>query len=141
MNKTYRSVWNESTGAWVAVQENVRARGNLEPAFSQTALIRIGNLLCGGHQCLGVAAYTGERLSARQHGQQSTANQSFLHGILRTRHGVPWRAWVTVDQNPNVAPTEAPTLPPPVDFDTCAFRSRRSDTYQFAPSASALSPP
>ncbi|WP_408734385.1 ESPR domain-containing protein [Paraburkholderia bannensis] len=27
MNKTYRSVWNESTGTWVAVQENASTRG------------------------------------------------------------------------------------------------------------------
>lgn len=26
MNKTYRSVWNESTGTWVAVQENAKGR-------------------------------------------------------------------------------------------------------------------
>nr|WP_310633263.1 ESPR-type extended signal peptide-containing protein [Paraburkholderia sp.] len=27
MNKSYRSVWNESTGTWMAVQETARARG------------------------------------------------------------------------------------------------------------------
>lgn len=27
MNKTYRSIWNESTGTWVAVQENATACG------------------------------------------------------------------------------------------------------------------
>ncbi|MBN3759163.1 hypothetical protein G3N95_40080, partial [Paraburkholderia sp. Tr-20389] len=27
MNKTYRSIWNESTGTWVAAQENARGRG------------------------------------------------------------------------------------------------------------------
>ncbi|WP_233879886.1 YadA-like family protein [Paraburkholderia flagellata] len=27
MNKTYRSIWNETTGTWVAVQENAVARG------------------------------------------------------------------------------------------------------------------
>ncbi|SEK10673.1 Head domain of trimeric autotransporter adhesin [Paraburkholderia tropica] len=28
MNKAYRSVWNESAGAWVAVQENARSHGS-----------------------------------------------------------------------------------------------------------------
>ncbi|WP_423917026.1 ESPR domain-containing protein, partial [Caballeronia sp.] len=27
MNKVYKSVWNESLGAWVAVSENSAARG------------------------------------------------------------------------------------------------------------------
>jgi len=50
MNKAYRSVWNESTGAWEAVQENARGRGkrNVKSgaahAMQAVALLGLGAL-------------------------------------------------------------------------------------------------
>ncbi|WP_290371257.1 ESPR-type extended signal peptide-containing protein, partial [Paraburkholderia unamae] len=40
MNKTYRSVWNESTGTWVAADEHARARG--KKAAAGTAVLAAG---------------------------------------------------------------------------------------------------
>ncbi|MBW9133283.1 hypothetical protein JNC05_29820, partial [Paraburkholderia ginsengiterrae] len=34
MNKTYRSVWNESTGTWIAAQENAKGRGKSRASAS-----------------------------------------------------------------------------------------------------------
>ncbi|MFM0022084.1 ESPR-type extended signal peptide-containing protein [Paraburkholderia azotifigens] len=42
MNKTYRSVWNEATGTWVAAQENSKARGKRNAAKSVLALVALG---------------------------------------------------------------------------------------------------
>ncbi|WP_321965321.1 ESPR-type extended signal peptide-containing protein, partial [Paraburkholderia sp. J7] len=39
MNKSYRSIWNEATGAWVAVQENAVARGKKKS--SRRALVAL----------------------------------------------------------------------------------------------------
>ncbi|CAM2168065.1 Adhesin [Paraburkholderia sacchari] len=50
MNKTYRSVWNESAGAWVAVQENARgcgkrsAKAGVVRAMKAVALLGLGAL-------------------------------------------------------------------------------------------------
>lgn len=38
MNKAYRSVWNEVTGTWVAVQENAAARGKRSSACAAKVL-------------------------------------------------------------------------------------------------------
>ncbi|WP_176054104.1 YadA-like family protein [Paraburkholderia caribensis] len=57
MNKTYRSVWNESTGTWVAAQENARgkARSKKSPpdagavvAAGKVALVAVVAPLCVG---------------------------------------------------------------------------------------------
>jgi autotransporter adhesin len=37
MNKVYKSVWNESIGAWVAVSENSPARGKRSPGLAKAA--------------------------------------------------------------------------------------------------------
>ncbi|WP_322063249.1 ESPR-type extended signal peptide-containing protein [Paraburkholderia sp. J63] len=50
MNRTYRSVWNESAGAWMAVQENARGRGKgkaragVVQAMKAAALLGLGAL-------------------------------------------------------------------------------------------------
>jgi trimeric autotransporter adhesin len=38
MNKSYRSVWNESTGTWVAVQENAKGRGKQKSGAAKVAV-------------------------------------------------------------------------------------------------------
>ncbi|MFX1715856.1 ESPR-type extended signal peptide-containing protein [Paraburkholderia sp. A1RO-5L] len=53
MNKTYRSIWNEATGAWVAVQENVSARGKRSSrgtavALNAAALLGVGSFAVSG---------------------------------------------------------------------------------------------
>ncbi len=51
MNKTYRSVWNEATGTWVAAAETARTckkggqRGSIATAATVTSLIAIGGML------------------------------------------------------------------------------------------------
>ncbi|WP_276322953.1 ESPR-type extended signal peptide-containing protein, partial [Paraburkholderia silviterrae] len=75
MNKTYRSIWNESTGTWVAVQENAQARGKKSStrvavaavgmgsalaasgAFAQAAVGNGGVELCAANQSTPGAAY------------------------------------------------------------------------------------
>ncbi len=51
MNKTYRSVWNESTGTWVAAQENARGRGKK----TAKTLVTSGALLATGMGLLAFA--------------------------------------------------------------------------------------
>ncbi len=48
MNKAYRSVWNESTGSWVAVQEDASARGKKSSARGSrvtVAVVGVGSAL------------------------------------------------------------------------------------------------
>lgn len=44
MNKTYRSVWNESTGTWVAASENARARKKSGAKAAAVAVVGLGAL-------------------------------------------------------------------------------------------------
>ncbi|QBQ95850.1 YadA-like family protein [Paraburkholderia pallida] len=78
MNKTYRSIWNESTGTWVAVQENAQARSKKSStrgsrvtvavvgvgsalaasgAFAQATVGNGGVELCAANQSTAGAAY------------------------------------------------------------------------------------
>ncbi|HEY9156165.1 MAG TPA: ESPR-type extended signal peptide-containing protein, partial [Opitutaceae bacterium] len=44
MNKAYRSVWNESTGTWMAVQENAKGRGK---SVSKVASVAVAAVVSG----------------------------------------------------------------------------------------------
>ncbi|RAR61838.1 trimeric autotransporter adhesin [Paraburkholderia unamae] len=84
MNKTYRSVWNESTGTWVAADENTRARG--KKAQASTVVLAAGVVLAG-YSAVGFAGtLDGGYLDpnngmlngyAVAYGQGSVANTSF----------------------------------------------------------------
>ncbi|MFX1763036.1 YadA-like family protein [Paraburkholderia sp. A1RI-2L] len=51
MNKTYRSIWNESTGTWVAVQENVasRSKRSSKPIVLATGAMGVATSLLSAH--------------------------------------------------------------------------------------------
>ncbi|WP_413187709.1 ESPR-type extended signal peptide-containing protein, partial [Paraburkholderia sacchari] len=51
MNKTYRSIWNESTGTWVAVQENAasRSKRSSKPIVLATGAMGVATSLLSAH--------------------------------------------------------------------------------------------
>ncbi|WP_122984909.1 ESPR-type extended signal peptide-containing protein [Paraburkholderia hospita] len=60
MNKTYRSVWNESTGTWVAAQENAKGRGK-KSSSGTGAAIATGKFALAAvvaPLCVGFGAFT-----------------------------------------------------------------------------------
>ncbi|WP_416352333.1 ESPR domain-containing protein [Variovorax sp. RTB1] len=57
MNKTHKSIWNSSLGAWVAVSEVVRSRGKTKSAVGATALALVGAF--GGQAVAQTIAVTG----------------------------------------------------------------------------------
>src|ERR1700753_3787328 len=61
MNKTYKSVWNESTGTWVATDENASARKKSGGVRSAVALTAIGlsSVLASGGAAAGTATTQG----------------------------------------------------------------------------------
>jgi len=48
MNKSYRSVWSETLGTWVAASELARARGKRGSVVAAIATMALGGLLTGG---------------------------------------------------------------------------------------------
>ncbi|WP_269765171.1 ESPR-type extended signal peptide-containing protein, partial [Burkholderia ubonensis] len=58
MNKSYRTVWNESIGAWVAVSENDKARGARCSLKSVTLVAVVASALIGGLPKKAEAQYT-----------------------------------------------------------------------------------
>ncbi len=48
MNKTYRSIWNETTGTWVAAQENAASRGKGSSSKKSVGLLGAEVIIGGG---------------------------------------------------------------------------------------------
>lgn len=59
MNKTYRSVWNESTRTYVAAQENANARGKKSSAGRSAVLALVGAAALGGAGAANAQAVAG----------------------------------------------------------------------------------
>uniref|UniRef100_UPI002AB673B4 ESPR-type extended signal peptide-containing protein n=1 Tax=Paraburkholderia sp. J7 TaxID=2805438 RepID=UPI002AB673B4 len=55
MNKSYRSVWNEATGTWVAVQENAVARGKKKSKGKVLAALGVASVGAIGFMLPGAA--------------------------------------------------------------------------------------
>ncbi|WP_322071632.1 ESPR-type extended signal peptide-containing protein [Paraburkholderia bannensis] len=70
MNKTYRSVWNESTGTWVAVQENANARGKKSRSGTKLAVAFLA--------ANAAAALTNQALAGSLDGGASSAGPNSL---------------------------------------------------------------
>ena len=56
MNKSYKSVWNESTGTWVAVSENATGRGKSKRAKSAISKAILTQIAVGGMSIAGMSA-------------------------------------------------------------------------------------
>jgi hypothetical protein len=63
MNKSYRSIWNESLGAWVAASEVANARGKRSGSRAMAAVIAAVALL-GGLSGMASAAVIGTPVQA-----------------------------------------------------------------------------
>lgn len=77
MNKFYRSIWNESLGAWVATQEGVAAKGKKSRSGRHVAIglsLSVAGLLAASN----VAAQTAVSGNANNagSGQQATVDQN-----------------------------------------------------------------
>ena len=57
MNKTYKSVWNESTGTWVAVSELEKGRSKSKRAKTAIATAILAQVAVGGLSLAGASAY------------------------------------------------------------------------------------
>ena len=84
MNKVYRSLWNDALGAWIAVQENGRARG--KPGRSSRRAIMLSSIATVGMMAASLAtAQTTVSGSANNGGSgktastDSTCNQNFVN--------------------------------------------------------------
>ncbi|NLP61454.1 YadA-like family protein [Paraburkholderia sacchari] len=62
MNKTYRSIWNESTGTWVAVQENAasRSKRSSKPIVLATGAMGVATSLLSAHAFAATAGTVGQ---------------------------------------------------------------------------------
>ncbi|MDQ0586255.1 ESPR domain-containing protein [Variovorax paradoxus] len=56
MNKSYRSIWNKSLGAWVAASEATKARG--KRSSGGRAMVAVMGLVLAGASGVSVADYT-----------------------------------------------------------------------------------
>jgi len=71
MNRTYRTVYNEILGTWVAVSENTKARGKRSSTKTATAIAV--SLVWGGTMLSGVA-YAGGGIYVNDNGDSTCAH-------------------------------------------------------------------
>ena len=66
MNKSYKSVWNESTGTWVAVSELATGRSKSKRAKKALSKAILTQIAVGGMGLAGAGAAMADEASAAQ---------------------------------------------------------------------------